>query len=156
MAQPLVNFSCQFPSTTPLSSESLLLTWNPSSLRGAILIRPGPRLPVNWPAPPHSLFPPPNGFPNSIVRLSKMTSRHRLHLVRNTRHWQGLFKMLNKRCSLINGQQLCLALDCQCHPYLKNCQESDLTPIFMKFSPKIALHTQCTENAEKPECRWKV
>ncbi len=156
MAQPLVNFSCQFPSTTPLSPESLLLTWNPSSLRGAILVRPGPRLLVNWPPHPHSLLPPPQWFPqfNCAPFSDDITTPTSLN--RNTRHWQGLFKMLNKRCSLINGQKLCLALDCQCHPYLKNCEESDLTPIFMKFSPKIALHTQCTENARKPECRWKV
>ncbi len=71
------------PLIAPLVLQSLLLTWNPSFLCGAILVHPGPRLLVNWPPPPHSLFPPPNGSPNSIVRPSKTTSRHRLHLVRN-------------------------------------------------------------------------
>ncbi len=84
MAQPLVNSPCWFPLTTPLTPECLLLTWNPSSLRGAILVHPGPRLHVNWPPPPHSIFPPPNGSPNSIVRPLKTTLRHRLHIVRNT------------------------------------------------------------------------
>jgi hypothetical protein len=32
---------------TPLVPESLLLTWNPSFLCGAILVHPGPRLLVN-------------------------------------------------------------------------------------------------------------
>ncbi len=88
MAQPLLtplaSSPCQFPLITPFVPEFLLLTWKPSFLCGAILVHPGPRLIVNWPPPPHSLFPPPNGFPNSIVRPSKTTSRHWLHLVRNT------------------------------------------------------------------------
>ncbi len=55
----------------------------------------GPRLLVNWPPPPHSIlipspfpphsnFPTPRGFPKWIVRLTKTTSRLRLHRVRNS------------------------------------------------------------------------
>ncbi len=44
---------------TPLVPKSFSLTWNPSFLCGAIIVHPGPRLLVNWPPPPHSLFPPP-------------------------------------------------------------------------------------------------
>ncbi len=47
------------PLITPLVPGSLSLTWNPSFLCGTILVHPGPRLLVNWPLPPHSLFPPP-------------------------------------------------------------------------------------------------
>ncbi len=46
------------PLIIPLLPESLLLTWNPSFLYGAILVHPCPRLLVNWPPPPHTLFPP--------------------------------------------------------------------------------------------------
>jgi hypothetical protein len=70
-----------------LSHKSLLLTWDPSSLRGAILVHPGPRLLVNWPPPPHSLpvpiSRPPRVSPKLTMRPSKTTSRLRLHLVRN-------------------------------------------------------------------------
>ncbi len=89
MAQPLVlpiaGFPCQFPLLIPLSPKSLLLTWNPSSLRGATLVHPGPRLLVNWPTPPHSESPSPQGFPKSVERPSKTTSQHRLHIVQNTK-----------------------------------------------------------------------
>ncbi len=48
-----------FPLIAPLVHGSLSLTWNPSFLCGAIHVHPGPRLLVNWPPLPHSLFPPP-------------------------------------------------------------------------------------------------
>ncbi len=44
---PLANSPCQFPLLLPLFLESLLLTWNPSSLRGAVPVHPGLRLLVN-------------------------------------------------------------------------------------------------------------
>ncbi len=82
---PLVNLPFGWrPSLVP---ESLSLTWNPSFLRGAILVHPGPRLLVNWPPPflpsPFS-FPAPQRFPISIMCLSTMTSRYRLHIVQYT------------------------------------------------------------------------
>jgi hypothetical protein len=70
---PLANSLCWFPLTIPLSPESLLLSWNPSSLRGAILVHPGPRLLVNWPPPSHCLpIPishPPRVSPNQLCAL---------------------------------------------------------------------------------------
>ncbi len=100
---------------TPFVPESLLLTWNPSFLCGAILIHPGPRLLVNWPPPPHSLFPPPNGFPNSIVCLSKTTSRHRLHLVRNTDKHSTLFRKrttISDRCPALFRKRTTISYGC--------------------------------------------
>jgi hypothetical protein len=81
---PLVISFCQFPLPIPPCTrdpltylESLLSMWcdprPPWSQVACKLTSPSP-------FSPHSLFPPPNGFPNSIVRPSKTTSRHRLHL----------------------------------------------------------------------------
>ncbi len=66
---PLVSSPCQLSLITPFVIESLLLTWNPSFLCGGILIHPGPRLLVNWPPPPHSLFLPPTVPPIQVCTL---------------------------------------------------------------------------------------
>ncbi len=92
---PLAIPLCQFP----LFLESLLLTWDPSSC----VVRSRPpwsqvarKLTSPSTFPPHSNFPTPQGFRKSIVRPTKMTSRSRLHIVRNSmdmdiemQHWHG-------------------------------------------------------------------
>jgi hypothetical protein len=77
----------QIPLITPLVPESLSLTWNPSFLCGVILVHPGPRLLVNWPPPPHSLFPPPTvpqsnyaPFYDDITTPTSLSSAH-LHYI---------------------------------------------------------------------------
>ncbi len=79
---PFSIFPCQF---LPFL-KSLLLTWNPSFC----VVRSCPpwsqvarKLTSLSPFPPHSDFPTPWGFPKSIVRLTKTTSRSRLCIVRN-------------------------------------------------------------------------
>jgi hypothetical protein len=90
---PLAIPLCQFL----LSLESLLLTWNPSSC----VVRSRPpwsqvacKLTSPSPFPPHFLpiliSQPPRGFPKSIVRPSKTTSRSRLHIVWNMYMWSLL------------------------------------------------------------------
>jgi hypothetical protein len=96
---PLVISPCQFP----FVPETLLLTWNPSFLCGAILVHPGPRLLVNWPPPPHSNFPPPRVSPNQLLRPSKTTSRPRLHIIRNTNAHPSLQIKKNYLCTFIKS-----------------------------------------------------
>jgi hypothetical protein len=90
---------CYFPLPIPLAIPlcqflvSLLLTWNPSTC--VVQSRPpwsqvARKLTSPSPFPPHFLpIPisrPPQGFPRSIVHPTKMTSRSRLHIVRNRYH----------------------------------------------------------------------
>ncbi len=94
MAQSFVIPLAGFPLLIPLAN--FLLPSNPSYLLGipplgwCDPVHPGPRLLVNWPPPPHPLhIPSPTqipiipGFPRSIVRPAKTTSRSRLHIVQN-------------------------------------------------------------------------
>jgi hypothetical protein len=91
MAQPLVNPLCELPLLVPLADSlfpqvpltylALLFAWcdprPPWSQVACKLTSPSP-------FPPRSNFPTPQGFPKSIVGPSKTTSRHRLHIARNT------------------------------------------------------------------------
>ncbi len=96
MAQPLVNspchspcqfpqlISCQLPfSRVPLTYlESLFFAWcDPRPPWSQVACK------LTSPFPPHSNFPTPHGFPKSIVRPSKTTSRYRLHIVRNSKRY---------------------------------------------------------------------
>jgi hypothetical protein len=86
-AQSLVIPLAGFPSLFSLANSSL--SSNPSYLLGipplvwCDPVHPGPRLLVNWPPPPHSNFPSPQGIPSLIVCPTKTISRSRLHIVRN-------------------------------------------------------------------------
>ncbi len=84
---PLANSPCWFPWQLPFPwvpptyLESLLSAWcDPRPPWSQVACK----LTSLSPFPPHSNFPTPHGLPKSIVRPSKTTSRHRLHIVRNT------------------------------------------------------------------------
>jgi hypothetical protein len=84
------------------------------------------------PFPPHSLFPLPNGFPNSIVHPSKTTSRHRLHLVRNMCIYEGKFsaslfwtaekRLVEQRCCcMLQGGEVGMTVQGNIWPGLNIC-----------------------------------
>jgi hypothetical protein len=94
-----VIFLCQF---LPFL-ESLLLTWNPSFC----VVRSRPpwsqvahKLTSPLPIPSPFQFPDPQGFPKSVVRLTKTTSRSRLYIVRNNTQFAS-YVWLEKRQSFI-------------------------------------------------------
>jgi hypothetical protein len=71
-----------FPRVPPTYLESLLFVWCDPRPPWSQVAR---KLTSPSPFPPHSIFPPSNGSPNVIVRPFKMTSPHRLHIVRNSK-----------------------------------------------------------------------
>jgi hypothetical protein len=109
MAQFLVISLAGFPLPIPLANSLFLL--NPSYLLGipplvwCDPVHPGPRLLVNWPPPPHSNFPTPRGFPKSIVRLTKTTSRSRLDIVRN-RNFLKIINLWTEKNKVFTEQSL--------------------------------------------------
>ncbi len=84
---PLANSLRQFPLLIP-SFPRVPLTYLESLLLCGVipstLVQVARKLTSPSPFPPHSNFPTPRGFPKSIVRSTKMTSRSWLHIVRNT------------------------------------------------------------------------
>ncbi len=80
---------CKLPLITSLDNSPC--TWVPLTyLESLLFVWCDPRPPwsqvackLTSPSPFH--FPAPNGSPNSIVRPFKTTSRHRLHIVRNSK-----------------------------------------------------------------------
>jgi hypothetical protein len=115
MAQLLVIPLASFPLLFSLANSSL--SSNPSYLLGippfmwCNPVHPGPRLLVNWPLPPHSKFPSPQGIPSLIVRLTKTTSRSRLRIVQNNGDQFSMFIWSQLMGPINTGTQSTLILD---------------------------------------------